>query len=236
LIIFGMNPVREAIRAHPDRVRYVAVANDRGKVRSVVEEAKEAGIAVRQMSPQQLDRMAKGTVHNGIVAEVAEVPYADLDEALERGAARVFILDGVQDPQNLGAILRVADCFAVDLVVIPEHESAGLTGAAIKASAGAASWVAVAQVTNLSRAIESLKEKEFWVYAADAEGDPLDDFDLRGKVAVILGNEGKGIRKNVLAHADRRMAIPISGRVESLNVATAAAVIGWEITRQNRGS
>jgi 23S rRNA (guanosine2251-2'-O)-methyltransferase len=236
LIIFGMNPVREAIRAHPDRVRYVAVANERGKVRSVIEEAKEAGIAVRHMTPQQLDRMAKGTVHNGIVAEVAEVPYAELDEALERGAARVFILDGIQDPQNLGAILRVADCFAVDLVVIPEHESAGLTGAAIKASAGAASWVAVAQVTNLSRAIESLKEKEFWVYAADAEGDPLDDFDLRGKVAVILGNEGKGIRKNVLAHADRRMAIPISGRVESLNVATAAAVIGWEITRQNRRS
>jgi 23S rRNA (guanosine2251-2'-O)-methyltransferase len=127
----------------------------------------------------------------------------------------------------------VADGFGADLVVIPLHESVGLTAAAVKASAGASEWVPVAQVTNLSRAIEALQQGGFWVYGADAEGDSLPTFDLKGKVAIVLGSEGSGIRRNVLDHCDRKLAIPTKGHLESLNVATAAAVIAYEVARQN---
>jgi len=130
----------------------------------------------------------------------------------------------------------VAEGFGVDLVVIPEHSSAGLTGSAVKASAGAAEWLAVAQVTNLARTIEHLKEQQFWVYGAAGGGDPVDQVDFSGRTAIVLGNEAKGIRRNVLEHCDRRISISMRGHVESFNVATAAAVICYEIDRQRRRS
>lgn len=235
MIIFGLNPVREAVRAHPDRIRYIAVAqHQRAKLQSLANEAREAGVGVRYLPPNQIDRLAAGKVHNGVIAELSETAYADFDSVVENEESRfVLLLDGVQDPQNLGAILRVADGFGVDLVVIPLHESVGLTAAAVKASAGASEWVPVAQVTNLSRAIEELQKHGFWVYGADAEGDPLTEFDFTGKVAIVLGSEGSGIRRNVLEHCDRKLAIPTRGRLESLNVATAAAVIAYEVSKQN---
>jgi 23S rRNA (guanosine2251-2'-O)-methyltransferase len=235
MIIFGWNPVREALRAHPDRIRFIAVAqHQRTKLQSLVNEAKEAEVTVKFLPPNQLDRLAAGKVHNGVIAEVSDTAYADFDEVIGREETRfVILLDGVQDPQNLGAVLRVADGFGADLVVIPLHESVGLTAAAVKASAGASEWVPVAQVTNLSRAIEALQQGGFWVYGADAEGDSLPTFDLKGKVAIVLGSEGSGIRRNVLDHCDRKLAIPTKGHLESLNVATAAAVIAYEVARQN---
>jgi 23S rRNA (guanosine2251-2'-O)-methyltransferase len=129
----------------------------------------------------------------------------------------------------------VADGFGVDGVVIPEHDSAGVTATVVKASAGASEWIPVMQVTNLARAIEAMKKREFWVYGADGSGEPLEKMDFRGKVALVLGNEGRGIRRNVLEHCDRVVAIPTVGRLESLNVATAAAVLAYEVYRQNRG-
>lgn len=236
MLIYGANPVREAIRANPDRIRVVVVASShRSRLQELVTEAREAGVGVKFMAPQQIDRMAQGKTHNGVLAELSEVTYADFDAMAEREETRfVMLLDSIQDPQNLGAILRVCDGFGVDLVVLPEHDSAGLTPAAIKASAGASEWIPVAQVTNLSRAIERLKQLEFWVYGADGSGEPLDVFDMKGKVAIVMGNEGKGIRRNVLEHCDRVLAIPTVGKLESLNVATAAAVIAYEVRRQNR--
>jgi 23S rRNA (guanosine2251-2'-O)-methyltransferase len=183
------------------------------------------------VTSEQVDRLAQKGVHNGVVADVSEAAYADFDELIAT-VTFVLILDGITDPQNFGAILRVADGFGVGLVVIPEHESVGLTPVAVKASAGAAQWIPVAQVTNLARAIEALKEKEFWVYAAAAEGDAPAVVDFRGKVALVLGNEGKGIRRNVLEHCDRSITIPMSGHVDSFNVATAAAVLCYEVRRQ----
>lgn len=235
MIIFGMNPVREAIRAHPDRIRWIAISSsEKGRLARLADEGRDAGVDVRVMPPDRLAKLAEGGVHNGVVAEIAEAGYADFDDVIrgEGAPERVFILDGVQDPQNLGAVLRVADVFAFGLVVVPKHESAGLSGVAVKASAGASEWIPVAQVTNLARAIEVLQEAGYWVYGADAEGDALGSFDLTGKVAIVLGNEGRGVRRNVLEHCDRRVAIPMRGRVESLNVSTAAAVIAWEVERQ----
>lgn len=233
MIIFGANPVVEAIRAHPARIRWIAVSKDEGRRHlRIVDQARAAGVSVRFLGNREIDRMTQGAVHNGVAAELAAAEYADFEEAV--GAVRrVFLLDGVTDPQNLGAIIRVADCFGIELLVVPEHESAGLTPVAVKASAGASEWVPVTQVTNLARAIERLKQEGFWVWGADAAGERVDGIDLRGKVAVVLGSEGKGIRRNVLEHCDGTIAIPLRGHVGSLNVAAAAAVIGWEIQRQS---
>jgi 23S rRNA (guanosine2251-2'-O)-methyltransferase len=231
MIIYGLNPVLEAIRSHPERIHYVGVGREHGgKVQRVVADAKKAGVPVRMLPAEQLDRLAGRGVHNGVVADLSEAAYADFDDAIET-AQFVLILDGITDPQNLGAILRVADGFGVDLVVIPQHESVGLTPAAVKASAGASQWVPVAQVTNLARAIEALKKREFWVYAAAANGDRPDQIDFRGNVALVLGSEEKGIRRNVLEHCDRVVTIPMHGHVESFNVATAAAVLCYEVQR-----
>ena len=227
-----MNPVLEAIRSDPKKVHYVGVSKEHGgKVQKVVAATRDAGIPLRFLSSVDIDRLAKQGVHNGVVADVSASGYADFDEAIE-AATVVVILDGITDPQNFGAILRVADGFGIDLVVIPQHESVGLTPAAVKASAGAANWVHVAQVTNLARAIEALKKYECWVYAAGAGGDDPKDVDFRGKVAIVLGNEGKGVRRNVLEHCDRVITIPMTGHVDSFNVATAAAVLCYEVRRQ----
>lgn len=233
MIIYGLNPVLEALRSHPDRVHYVGVAREHGtKLQRAIAEAKRAGVPVRQMTAEQIDRLAGRGVHNGVVADVSEGAYADFDDVVDRESTSfVLILDGITDPQNLGAILRVADGFGVDLVVIPQHDSAGLTPAAVKASAGASEWVPVAQVTNLARALEALEKKGYWRYGAAAGGDPPSSIDFSGKVAVVLGSEGKGIRRNVLEHCDRTVTIPMRGHVDSFNVATAAAVLCYEVRR-----
>ena len=236
MIIYGANPVIEAIRSNPRRVRYVAIAKEHsGRMRKIIEEADEANVPVRFLPVAQVDKLAGRGVHNGVAAEVSEAAYADFDEVIaEEATAFVLILDGITDPQNFGAILRVADGFGVDLVVIPEHESVGLTPAAVKASAGASQWVRVASVTNLARVIEELKEREYWVYAAAAGGDRADVVDFRGKVALVMGSEGKGVRRNVLEHCDRTISIPMYGHVDSFNVASAAAVLCYEVVRQTR--
>ena len=234
MIVYGANPVLEAIRADPRRVRYIAVAKENsGRHQRIINEARQADVAVRIVPTSQVDKLAGRVVHNGVVAEVSEAAYVDFDEVLAKDETTfVLILDGITDPQNFGAILRVADGFGVHLVVIPQHESVGLTPAAVKASAGAAQWVPVAHVTNVSRAIESLKKQGFWVYAAAADGDRADRIDFTGKVALVMGNEGKGVRRNVLEHCDRTVSIPMFGHVDSFNVATATAVLCYEIRRQ----
>ncbi len=234
MIIYGLNPVIEAIRSQPKRVHYIGVSREHGgKLQRAIAEAKKAGVPVRQMNAEQIDHLAGRGVHNGIVADVSEAAYADFEEVVARETTKlILILDGVTDPQNFGAILRVADGFGVDLVVIPQHESVGLTPAAVKASAGASQWVPVAQVTNLARTIEALKKDGYWVYAAGPDGDRLDAIDFTGKVALVMGSEGKGIRRNVLEHCDRVVTIPMKGHVDSFNVATAAAVLCYEIRRQ----
>ena len=236
MIVYGANPVTEAVRAHPKRVRFVGITREQnGRQQKLVTEAKNAGVAVRIMSMNDIDKLTNRAVHNGVIADVDAGSYADFHDFMEKDETTfVLILDGITDPQNFGAILRVADGFGVQLVVIPEHESVGLTPGAIKASAGASEWVPVSQVTNLARAIETLKEKGFWVYAAAADGDRADTIDFTGKVALVLGSEGKGARRNVLEHCDRRVAIPMFGHVDSFNVAAAAAVLCYEVVRQTR--
>ena len=234
MIIYGLNPVIEAIRSQPDRIRYIGVSRDHGnKLQKAIAEAKGAKVQIRQMTADHVERLSGGGVHNGIVAEMEESGYADFDEVLAKEETTfVVILDGITDPQNFGAILRVAEGFGVDVVVVPEHESVGLTPTAVKASAGASQWVPVAKVTNLARTIESLKKEGYWVYAAGADGDAPAEIDFTGKVALVMGNEGTGIRRNVLEHCDRVVTIPMQGHIDSFNVATSAAVLCYEVSRQ----
>src|SRR5688572_762422 len=236
MIVYGANPVIEALRAHPDRVRYVGITREqRDRMQKLIAAAQQANVTIRILTTNELGKLAGRGVHNGVVAEVTDTVYADFHDTVMREETKfVLILDGITDPQNFGAILRVADGFGVDLVVTPEHESVGLTPAAVKASAGASQWVSVAQVTNLSRAIETLKEKGFWVYAAAADGDHVARIDFTGKVALVMGSEGKGVRRNVLEHCDRTVSIPMFGHVDSFNVASAAAVLCYEVVRQTR--
>ena len=236
MIIYGVNPVLEAIRSHAERVRYVGVAREEtARHQRLIAEAKRAGVGVRNLAAEQIDRLAGRGVHNGVVAEISETAFADFDDVIAAEETRfVLILDSITDPQNFGAILRVADGFGVHLVVIPEHDSVGLTPVAVKASAGASEWVPVAQVTNLARTIETLQKAGYWVYAAADGGDPPHAIDLRGKVALVVGNEGKGIRRNVLEHCDRIVTIPMQGHIESFNVATATAVLCYEVRRQQQ--
>lgn len=234
MIIYGVNPILEAIRSHAERVRYVGVAREEtARHQNLIGEAKRAGVAVRTFALEQIERLAGGGVHNGVVAEISQTAFADFDDVIAaEGTTFVLILDSITDPQNFGAILRVADGFGVDLVVIPEHDSVGLTPVAVKASAGASEWIPVAQVTNLARTIEALKKGGYWIYAAADGGDRPDAIDFRGRVALVVGNEGKGIRRNVLEHCDRVVTIPMQGHVQSFNVATAAAVLCYEVRRQ----
>jgi 23S rRNA (guanosine2251-2'-O)-methyltransferase len=236
VIIYGLNPVLEAIRSQPQRIHYVGLARG-GKTQRVFDAAKKAGLPVRLLPSEQIDRLTGAGVHNGVVADVSAAAYADFEEIVAREETDfVLILDGVTDPQNFGAILRVADGFGIDVIAVPKHESVGLTPAAVKASAGASEWMPVAQVTNIARTIESLKKRGYWIYAAAAHGDPPVAIDFRGKVALVLGSEGKGIRRNVLEHCDRVVTVPMEGHIDSLNVATAAAVLCYEVRRQRRAT
>jgi 23S rRNA (guanosine2251-2'-O)-methyltransferase len=204
-------------------------------MQKLVTAAQAANVTIRVLSNNEIGKLAGRGVHNGVVAEVSDTVYADFHDVVMREETKfILILDSITDPQNFGAILRVADGFGVDLVVTPEHESVGLTPGAVKASAGASQWVAVAQVTNLARSIELLKENGYWVYAAVADGDRVDKIDFTGKVALVLGSEDKGVRRNVLEHCDRTVAIPMFGHVDSLNVASATAVLCYEVVRQTR--
>jgi 23S rRNA (guanosine2251-2'-O)-methyltransferase len=236
MIVYGANPVLEAVRANPARVRYVGITREQSeRMQKLVKEVRKAGVTVRVLTTNELGKLAGHGVHNGVIAEVSAATYADFHDTVTAEATKfVLILDGITDPQNFGAILRVADGFGVDLVVIPEHESVGLTPSAVKASAGASEWVTVSQVTNLSRAIELLKENSYWVYAAAADGDRADSIDFTGRVALVVGNEGKGVRPNVLEHCDRTVGIPMFGHVDSLNVASATAILCYEVVRQTR--
>jgi 23S rRNA (guanosine2251-2'-O)-methyltransferase len=235
LIVYGLNTVQEAVRARPEQIRFIGVAaSDKGRLARLIAEAKDAGIQVRILPPDQVRRLAGGKVHNGVVAEISDVAYAEVEDVLGRDdpPGRIFVLDGVQDPQNLGAILRVADGFGFGLVIIPRHDSAGLTSTAVKASAGAAEWVPVALVTNVARTLEELKEAGYWVYAATGDGEQPAEVDFAEKVVLVLGSEGRGVRRNVLEHSDLSISIPMRGGVSSLNVATAAAVLAYEVDRQ----
>lgn len=236
--IFGLHTVLEAIERSPDRVTRVVVAQGReeGRLRPLLAAARKAGVAVRREPAAAVDRLAgKGAVHQGVLALLAEAPYADPDDLIAKAPqpALFVVLDGVEDPHNLGAVIRSAAGAGAQAVFLPEHHSAGLSAGAVKASAGTALAFPIARVGNLATFLERLKEKGVWVIGLDTDGDPLwSGFDLKQSVALVLGGEGKGLRRLTRERCDVVLSIPISPKVESLNVSVAAGIALYEVLRQ----
>jgi 23S rRNA (guanosine2251-2'-O)-methyltransferase len=239
-LIYGINPVTEALKARGRAFEWVGVTKERHdlRVQRLVEECRRQGVAVRFLSRPEIDRMARTNSHQGVVAVTSSKQYSDLDDVLaaKRGKhSLVVVLDGVEDPHNLGAILRTADAAGADGVVIPERRAAGVTPTVAKASAGASEHLAIARVTNISRTLEELKSKNLWVVGLDERGgQSYESVDYKMDCAVVLGAEGKGVHDLVRKKCDFLVSIPMLGNVPSLNVSVAAGVVLYEIVRQRR--
>src|SRR5579864_5000526 len=243
-ILYGVHAVEEALRAGRRRFDHVMVARERQDERlaRVVAECRQAGVRVRQEPREQLTQVAGTAAHQGIVAAVREKEFLAIEDLFERpdnsSSARLLLaLDGVEDPQNLGALLRVADGAGVDGVVLTERRSAPLSPVAVKASAGATEHLRIARVVNLVRALEELKQQNIWVIGLDERGaSDYDQFDLTGDCVLVLGREGAGLHDLVRRTCDHLLRIPMAGGVSSLNVSTAGAVVLYEVARQRRAA
>jgi 23S rRNA (guanosine2251-2'-O)-methyltransferase len=240
-VVYGLNPVRELLRAAPAEVSelWLAEGGTRGAAFAELERlARATGAKIRAAPRPKLDRLAGTDRHQGVVAVVAEFRYADVDDLLARAAASgrpplLVVLDGVEDPHNLGAIVRSAHALGAHGVVIPKDRAVGVTAAVVKASAGAVERSPVARVTNVAQCIQGLKEAGVWSVALAADGDqPLPSLDLRGPTAIVLGGEGEGLRPLVRKSCDFSAKIPMLGEIDSLSVSASAAVALYEAARQ----
>jgi 23S rRNA (guanosine2251-2'-O)-methyltransferase len=240
-VLYGLHPVEEALKAGRRRFDHVLVARERDDLRleKLVALCRESGVRVRHEAREQLTQMAQTPAHQGVVALVHPQEFLsieDLFEPTKSGVARLLLaLDGVEDPQNLGALLRVADGAGVDGVLLTERRSAPLSPVAVKASAGATEHLRIARVVNLVRALEELKRRNLWIIGLDERGSSdYDQFDLTGDCVLVLGREGAGLHDLVRRTCDHLLRIPMSGGVSSLNVSAAGAVVLFEAFRQRR--
>ncbi|MGP8269970.1 MAG: 23S rRNA (guanosine(2251)-2'-O)-methyltransferase RlmB [Terracidiphilus sp.] len=248
-VLYGLHPVEEALKAGRRRFDHVLVARERqdDRLERLVNLCRQAGVRVRQEAREQLTVLAKAEAHQGVVAMVQPQEFLSIEDlfapAAEKPNARrlVLALDGVEDPQNLGALLRVADGAGVDGVVLTERRAAPLSGVAVKASAGATEHLRIARVVNLVRALEELKRKNLWIIGLDASPGErgqtdYDQFDLTGDCVIVLGREGAGLHDLVRRTCDHLLRIPMAGGVSSLNVSAAGAVVLYEAFRQRRNA
>ncbi|HEY0097620.1 MAG TPA: 23S rRNA (guanosine(2251)-2'-O)-methyltransferase RlmB [Pyrinomonadaceae bacterium] len=242
--LYGVSPVLEALRAGHRRIERITIAEGAGGARfaQLFELAREFRVPVRRAPRAELQRMAAvGANHQGVVAHVAAVAYAEADELLDALTARVgtgdpplaVVLDGVEDPRNLGAIIRTAECAGVHGLFVPERRAVGLTETVAKASAGALEYLPVARATNIARLVEEFKERGIWTVGTDAEANiAYTDWDWTQPCALLFGGEGAGLRRLVRERCDALVSIPLHGRISSLNVSVAAAVVLYEAVRQ----
>lgn len=241
-LLYGVNPVLEALRA--DRVPsdiIVAEGVRDQRLRELIDLAHAKDVSVKRVPRAKLDRELGNTHHQGVIAHVSQAAYADADDLLDsisneqnRGVEPlVLVLDGIEDPRNLGAILRTAECAGVDGVFMPERRAAGLNETVAKASAGAVEHLRIARVTNLTVLIGQLKERNLWVVGAAGDA-PIDyvDWDWKRPSALVLGAEGSGLHRLVREHCDALVRIPVRGKVESLNVSVAGGIVLYEALRQ----
>lgn len=239
-IIFGIHAVEEALAARGRAFEYVAVANGRGDARlqKITQLCRSAGVPVRALPRDQLTRLANTASHQGVVAVTAEKQYGDLDDLLrnKRGShSLLIVLDGVEDPHNLGAIIRTAEAAGADGIVIPERRAVGVTATVVKASAGASEYLPIAKVTNLSRAVEDIKSHNIWTVGLDERGtQSYDQIDYNMDCALVLGAEGHGLHQHVKEKCDYLVSIPMLGKIASLNVSVAAGIVMYEVARQRR--
>ena len=236
-IIEGRNAVLEAFRAGKtiDKLFVLDGCQD-GPVKSILREAKKTDTIIN-VDKERLDRLANSGHHQGVVAQAAAYEYAEVEDILnaakEKGEAPfIFILDEIEDPHNLGAIIRTANLCGAHGVIIPKRRAVGLTATVAKTSAGAINYTPVAKVTNIAKTIEELKKEGMWFVCADMDGQTMYDLNLTGPIGLVIGNEGAGVSRLVKEKCDFTASIPMKGDIDSLNVSVAAGVLAYEIVRQ----
>ncbi len=234
-LLSGRNPIREALKSGRDIEKLLVARGDlSGSAREIIAMAKEQHVPVQEVERSRLDAITQN--HQGMLAFASAYQYHTVEEMLalasERGETPfLVVLDGLTDPHNLGAIIRTAECAGAHGVIVQERRAVGLTPAAVKASAGAIEYMMVARVTNLTATLAMLKKHDVWVYAADMEGEDYTTVDFKGGVAIVIGAEGEGVSRLVLENADKRVALPIHGKLESLNASVAAGVLLYAVLR-----
>lgn len=238
LVIEGRNAVLEAFRSGRtiDKLFVLDGCQD-GPVRTIVREAKKHGTLLNFVGKERLNQLSQTGKHQGVIAYAAAYDYAEIDDMLKLAGERgedpfLFILDGIEDPHNLGAIIRTANIVGAHGVIIPKRRAAGLTATVAKTSAGALNYTPVAKVTNLVKTIEELKEKGLWFVCADMDGETMYDLNLTGPVGLVIGNEGEGVSRLVKEKCDYIAGIPMKGEITSLNASVASGVLAYEILRQ----
>lgn len=240
--IEGKNPVIEALRSGRDINKIWVNDRSKGSMRQILSLAKQNGVYVQGVPKQKLDQLASSSNHQGVIASVAAHQYAQMDELFRRAEEKsedpfFILLDEIEDPHNLGAILRTADAAGVHGVIIPKRRSAALTSVVAKASAGAIEYVPVVRVTNLARTMEELKKRGIWFAGAAAEGtEDFRETDFRMPVGLVIGNEGKGISRLIRKKCDFLVRLPMAGKVSSLNASVAAALLMYEVYRKRIGT
>lgn len=238
LTIEGRNAVMEAFRSgKPIDKLFVLDGCQDGPVRSITREARKYDTIINYVTKERLDQISETGKHQGVIAYAAAYEYAEVENILELAKQKgelpfIFILDGIEDPHNLGAIIRTANLAGAHGVIIPKRRAVGLTATVAKTSAGALNYTPVAKVTNLSTTIEELKEKGLWFVCADMGGEQMYRLDLKGPIGLVIGSEGEGISRLVKEKCDFVAAIPMKGDIDSLNASVAAGVLAYEIVRQ----
>ena len=234
----GRNAVLEALRAgrSVDKI-YVQLGSSDGPIQTILREAKKHDTIVSFVAKERLNQMSETGNHQGVIAMAASYEYVSVEEILARAGEKgeapfLFLLDGIEDPHNLGAIIRTANLAGAHGVIITKHRAAGLTATVAKASAGAVNYTPVAKVTNLTNTIEQLKKEGIWFVCADMGGTRMYDLDLRGPVGLVIGNEGEGVSRLVREKCDFIASIPVKGDIDSLNASVAAGILAYEIVRQ----
>lgn len=237
----GRNPVWEALKAERPIERIILSKTvNQESVRGITGLARSRNIKIEFAPNEKLDVMSSTGRHQGVIAVCAARAYAELDDVLDGVKQQgktpfIVLLDEVQDPHNLGAVIRTAECAGAQAVVVTQHNSVGLTPAVARASAGAVEHVPVCKVQNLAQTIEKLKERGVWVVGADAEAKPAWEMDLTGPVALVVGGEGGGVRRLVLEKCDFLAGLPMFGKINSLNASVAAGILMYEVVRQRTG-
>ena len=239
--VVGRNPVLELLKTDKeiDKI-YILKGELQGSIKKIIGIAKDKNIIIQEVDRFKLDSMADGNSHQGVAALVTGFEYATVDDILQKAKNLnqkpfIIILDGIEDTHNLGAIIRTAECAGVHGVIIPKRRSALVNQTVYKSSAGAVEHMLVANVSNISNSIEELKKRGLWIYGADMDGESFYfDTKLEGAIALVIGNEGKGISRLVKEKCDVIVKIPMVGKISSLNASTSAAILIYEVVRQNK--
>lgn len=241
-IIYGINPVSEALKSHPEYFKDILVARGKGDQASerIKRLAEQHDIKCRIVEKGEIERLAQTSHHQGIVGTLVEFKYADIEDILERWKlseekALILILDCIQDPQNLGSLIRTADAAGVHGVIIPKDRAAEVTAAVVKVSAGAIEHMLISRVTNIADTILKLKEAGLWIIGIEAGGSQdIYSFDMNTDLAIVIGSEGKGIRRLVKERCDACLSIPMKGSISSLNASVAGGIALFEAVRKRR--